>query len=185
MTYTFFPMARATIAVALVVALQPAVGIQIGDSFANSSASGASRIHLTNHDDVEYTAEVLMGGQKLNAVLDTGSFDLVVLSTECDWACGDVEKLYNHKNSHSYKEGELVAEQFYGSGSTKSLECWEDVVAGSTKSSQQVFWKVFDADMSLLQESSFQAILGLGPPQSSITLARNDAKLAEKKLSSL
>eukprot|EP00448_Togula_jolla_P039283 CAMPEP_0170624798 /NCGR_PEP_ID=MMETSP0224-20130122/30420_1 /TAXON_ID=285029 /ORGANISM="Togula jolla, Strain CCCM 725" /LENGTH=303 /DNA_ID=CAMNT_0010951335 /DNA_START=38 /DNA_END=945 /DNA_ORIENTATION=- len=188
MTYTSASMAWATITAALFVTVQPAVGIQIvGNkiSFANTSSAGAGRIPLTNRDDVEYTAKVSIGGQELDAILDTGSFDVVVLSTDCDWACGNVNKLYNHKKSHTYEEGTLVAEQFYGSGSTKSLECWDDVEADSRKSSKQVFWKVFDADMSLLQESSFQAIVGLGPPQSSITLAQNDAQLAKKKLASL
>eukprot|EP00448_Togula_jolla_P039142 CAMPEP_0170621722 /NCGR_PEP_ID=MMETSP0224-20130122/28751_1 /TAXON_ID=285029 /ORGANISM="Togula jolla, Strain CCCM 725" /LENGTH=550 /DNA_ID=CAMNT_0010947997 /DNA_START=68 /DNA_END=1721 /DNA_ORIENTATION=- len=181
-------MTLATITVALWVAVQPAVGIQLvgrKGSSANTSSSGTSRTPLTNHDDIEYTAQVSLGGMNLDAVLDTGSFDVVILSTECDWACGDVSLLYDHKKSHTYEEGTLIAEQFYGSGSTESLECWEEFDAGFGKRSHQVFWKVFDADMSLLQESSFQAIVGLGPPQSSIALAQLDEEEAKKRLSSL
>eukprot|EP00448_Togula_jolla_P013089 CAMPEP_0170600184 /NCGR_PEP_ID=MMETSP0224-20130122/17202_1 /TAXON_ID=285029 /ORGANISM="Togula jolla, Strain CCCM 725" /LENGTH=558 /DNA_ID=CAMNT_0010924899 /DNA_START=27 /DNA_END=1700 /DNA_ORIENTATION=- len=141
------------------------------------------RVTLRNNFDVEYTAEITVGGEKLNAVLDTGSFDVVILSTECDYSCGDVGLLYNEQRSSTFQSGNITAEQFYGSGSTKSRECWDTMDAGFGPVEHQVFWKVYSASMALLQDSSFQAIVGLGPPQSSIEFARSDLEQAREMMS--
>jgi len=150
-----------------------------------SNSSNTSRISLQNRGDIEYTAQITAGDQTLTAVLDTGSFEMVVFSTECDWNCGDTSVLYNEKESRSFEKGSLVSTQFYGSGWTKSLECWDDFNAGFSNSSRQVFWKVFDADMAILQDSSFQAIVGLGPPASSFKIAQSQAESVDKRLAQM
>lgn len=139
------------------------------------------RQELENEGDAQYTGKVAVGSQTLAAVVDTGSFDLVVFSSQCR-LCGDAGKLYNDTLSTSYSPGSISAEQNYGSGTTKSFEAYETVKVGPFTASNQVFWKVLDAQMPILNDATFQAILGVGPPSSALKMALDEAAQARAEV---
>jgi len=120
---------------------------------------------LRNLGDVQYTGEVEVGGQKLQGILDTGSFELLVLSKECQ-VCGDPTKLFDSKESDDFREGDEVVQHSFGSGTTMSSRGFDTVKIGPLESQGQAFWQVFDAMMPILEESTFGAIVGVGPPDS-------------------
>jgi len=132
----------------------------------NSSRAGAPyRQPLQNLGDVQYTGEVEVGGQKLQGILDTGSFELLVLSKECA-VCGDPTKLFDSAQSHNFREGDEIVQHSFGSGTTMSSRGFDTVRVGPLESKKQAFWQVFDAMMPILEESTFGAIVGVGPPDS-------------------
>lgn len=154
-----------------------------GNSSQGNSSHGRLRQNLLNMGDVQYTAEMVIGGQKLQAILDSGSFDLLVFSERCQY-CGDRRTLYDDDKSSSYKRGQhkLVMEHNFGSGSTESMAAFETIKFDTLKDEAQAFWEVYDAYMPILYDSSFQAIAGIGPPASSVSMARGDLAQMKKEL---
>lgn len=146
------------------------------------SEQEAYRQPMRNIGDAQYTGEMNVGGQVLNAVYDTGSFELLVLSKNCS-LCGKKSHLFDEKRSKSYKGSEFKAQHTFGSGTTNSIEAYDQIDIGHFKAEGQVFWEVYDADMSILLEDSFQAILGVGPPSSAIKFAQEDAEEVHDELS--
>lgn len=134
---------------------------------------------LGNHGDMQYTGVIRVGGQDINAIIDTGSFELLVFSTRCKM-CGDTSALFEAKRSHTYHVGDLATEHSFGSGSTESTEAYDDVAIGDMVSQDQVFWQVVNAAMPVLEQASFQAILGVGPPQSAVDMAKEDEDTARE-----
>eukprot|EP00928_Gymnodinium_smaydae_P046857 TRINITY_DN31233_c0_g1_i1.p1 TRINITY_DN31233_c0_g1~~TRINITY_DN31233_c0_g1_i1.p1 ORF type:complete len:496 (+),score=114.48 TRINITY_DN31233_c0_g1_i1:59-1546(+) len=134
---------------------------------------------LKNSYDLQYTAMIAVGGQEMPAVLDSGSFELLVLSDQCR-SCGD-SNLYSEARSATLEKVGLQCEHRFGSGTTKSEEAYEEVHVGdeaSLRSPKQHFWEVVDADMDILQDGFFRAILGVGPPRNAGTFAEENARMA-------
>jgi len=104
-----------------------------------------------------------VGKQTVVGIMDTGSFELVVFSTECP-TCGTAAK-YNPKSSSSHNTGTLMTVQSYGSGDTYSWEAADEVQIGPFPKKKQTFWEVVDARMPILKTANFEAIIGLGPPE--------------------
>eukprot|EP00747_Dinoflagellata_sp_TGD_P124462 gnl/TRDRNA2_/TRDRNA2_173990_c3_seq20.p1 gnl/TRDRNA2_/TRDRNA2_173990_c3~~gnl/TRDRNA2_/TRDRNA2_173990_c3_seq20.p1 ORF type:complete len:439 (-),score=53.76 gnl/TRDRNA2_/TRDRNA2_173990_c3_seq20:72-1388(-) len=141
------------------------------------SANQPYRQRLNNFRDVRYTADLEIGGQSLQALIDTGSFEVLVLSDACK-TCGKA-KSYRKNASSTYKNstGRLVTQKF-DSGSVKSVEGFETVQVGPYSAIDQAFWEVIEAQMPILQSSSrFSAILGLGPPKSANMLVTKNAEV--------
>jgi hypothetical protein len=152
---------------------------QARDSLAFTSSSrsshGSYRQEMHNLGDVQFTADISVGGQVLRGILDTGSFELLVLSSDCD-VCGSPEHLYSRDMSDDYEEGDQVTEHSFGSGLTWSGEAFDTVSVGPFVSRRQHFWEVFDADMPILKESTFAAIVGVGPWDAAEQLAEEAEK---------
>lgn len=129
------------------------------------------RQELHNFADVQYTADISVGGQTLRGVLDTGSFDLFVFSKDCP-KCGMTRELYDRNRSKAYETGLAVAEHTFGSGITFSYESFDSVALGlgatgpALEVPRQRFWEVFDAATPVIEGSAFQAVVGVGPPDS-------------------
>jgi len=140
---------------------------------------------MHNNGDVAYTITIDVGGQPLQAVPDTGSFDLLVFGAECKSGCGPVGKLYDAKGSSTFSEGELYTMHAFGSGEARSIESYDNLTSGPAQASRQLFWQVFSADMPILQAGDFQAILGLGPPESSVKIAESDAEEVRRELAQI
>lgn len=121
------------------------------------------RQELTNDGDSQYTSTLSIGGQELTGILDTGSFDLVVFPTTCA-TCGAAGK-YNTKHSDTYTKGILTSSQSYGSGDAYSQEAFDYVKLGTYQPVNQSFWTVNRATMPILFQAEFQAIIGVGPPE--------------------
>jgi hypothetical protein len=126
---------------------------------------------MRNQGDVQYTSNVTIGGQSFEALIDTGSFEMLVFSQHCK-ACGDHWSLYNDTSSSTYTPGKIHTDHGFGSGTTWSLSAFDDVSVGPLASKHQLFWEVYDADMPLLEQGSpFQILIGVGPPQSAVKMA--------------
>lgn len=117
---------------------------------------------LRNADDMQYYGDVVVGGQQLSGIFDTGSFELLVFSQVCHF-CGQSNRLYNHNLSNHYSRGNLTKMHSFGSGDTWSREAKDMVQVGSLETANQTFWEVIDTAMPVLQNAAFQAIIGLGP----------------------
>mmetsp|Transcript_11629 Transcript_11629/g.32790 ORF Transcript_11629/g.32790 Transcript_11629/m.32790 type:complete len:506 (-) Transcript_11629:16-1533(-) len=120
-------------------------------------------LHNYLQQDMQYFADVLVGNQSLQGILDTGSFEMLVFSDTCH-VCGDPELLYMDRRSPTFQRGYLRSTHFFGSGSTLSTEGFEHVAVGPLAAPRISFWEVYDADMPVLEHSEFQAIVGVGPP---------------------
>lgn len=133
---------------------------------AAQEASRSAQIYrqpMRNHGDLSYTATVTVGGQEIQGILDTGSFELLVFSTRCR-TCGSVAAFYNTSASGSYKDENVMQMHSFGSGDTRSQMGYEDVRLGPLRVQSQYFWEVYEAQLPVLHQGAFQAIVGVGPP---------------------
>lgn len=138
------------------------------------------RMLLDNFQNVQYSATLSVGGQTVHGVLDTGSFELLVFSKACR-ICGQEEQLYEHTGSPSWEGGSLQVKHSFGSGDTWSDEAFDDVSFGPLVAKHQPFWEVVDSDMQVLSMSSFQAIVGIGPPGSAVKLLQQELDSIEEE----
>lgn len=140
---------------------------------------------MENNANVVYVANVTIGSQIFRSVLDTGSFELLVLSHQCK-ACGNVAVKYDHNKSTSFHQGSLISRHVFGSGETTSLEAWDNVAVGPLDAKNQSFWEVIKTDMSkLFADASFQAIVGLGPPEAPALGAWTEAEMMDDEVDRL
>lgn len=124
-----------------------------------------SRQPMANHGDAQYVAHFGMGKKTLAGILDTGSNELVVFGSNCG-NCG-VAAHYNPHSSKTYARGMLKAQHSYSGGDLSSTEAHDVVSIGSYPSMNQTFWTVEQAQMPMLNNAAFEAIVGLGPPETS------------------
>jgi len=144
------------------------------------SGNHVLRQTLNNAGDSEYTLEFDIGGQKLQGIPDTGSFDLLVFSRRC-MQCGSPRSMYDDSQSRTYSSNGFEAEQTFGSGRTQSVEAFDRVQIGDDVVDKQAFWEVVDADTSF-GDSAFQAIFGVGPPSSALKIARQESQDVAKEV---
>mmetsp|Transcript_96573 Transcript_96573/g.223927 ORF Transcript_96573/g.223927 Transcript_96573/m.223927 type:complete len:544 (-) Transcript_96573:87-1718(-) len=131
---------------------------------------------LVNYGDVQYVSHFRMGRQTIVGILDTGSFELVVFSRACK-SCGSAAK-YDPKMSPNHLQGKLMTMQSYGSGDTYSAQAYDMFAIGPYKETNQTFWEVVGARMPILMSSAFEAIVGIGPPETPAVDAWQDAQEA-------
>jgi len=131
------------------------------------------RQEMENYYNLQYFANISVGNQVFKGILDTGSFELLVIGQQCE-TCGDVSRGYNYKLSPTYVEGAYTQMHSYGSGDMYTFEGWDDVRLGDLftnelpflQANNLTFWEVIWANMPLLlPKAQFQAIIGMGPPE--------------------
>lgn len=125
------------------------------------------KMELKNFQNVQYFGKFTVGGQELPVIYDTGSFEIIVLSTLCT-NCEKGPAMYNPKLSMTFAEGDrLVAQHVFGSGpvtSQKGLEtCQVGASSSPLKATSMPFWQVLDHDIDVWDKySEFSGIVGLG-----------------------
>lgn len=125
---------------------------------------------LNNYMDIEYSTEVVIGEQPLRAVLDTGSFDLVVFSKNCHArSCSNSTNFYEPARSRTLESLSWTRVHTFGSGSVSSRFALDTITVGPFVMLNQSFWEVTDAQMPILEEGTFEAIIGLGDPDQPLT----------------
>lgn len=117
------------------------------------------RQRLRNFHNVQYHADLEIGGQVVSGIFDTGSFDLVVVSTRCK-KCPEPE--YNHSASSTYVPDGTEQMHQYGSGPALSRVAYEHVSFGPFVLWNQTFFEIIDHNISALDDASFDAIVGIG-----------------------
>jgi len=122
---------------------------------------------LANVEDLQYEGLIVVAGQKLQGVMDTGSFDLLTFKKDDCEGCGTAASLdCNDEKVCTFEEdtGGCIE---YGSGKACAYKATTDVSLGPLKSQGQSMLLGYRAEMELLKESSFQAIVGIGLPSKS------------------
>jgi len=117
---------------------------------------------LRNHQNVQYAAELTIGGQPILGIMDTGSFELLVRSTRCQM-CAHPTPPYDHTKSKTYKENGTSVQHVFGSGPCVSMMGYDEVCVGKMCSPQQSFWEITAHQIPVLDQAKFAAIVGIGP----------------------
>uniref|UniRef100_A0A7S4SPD9 Peptidase A1 domain-containing protein n=1 Tax=Alexandrium monilatum TaxID=311494 RepID=A0A7S4SPD9_9DINO len=123
-----------------------------------------------------------MGKQFISGTIDTGSFELVVFGASCT-SCG-VAAHYNPTLSGTFEEGTLTTSQNYGSGETYCYEGFEQVSIGPYPPKRQMFWEVIQAQMPVLEQAAFEAIIGVRPAEQPLVQVWHEVEYYVKDLTS-
>lgn len=118
------------------------------------------RQELKNIDDLQYYGTAVVGTQNLSSIIDTGFREVVVVSDLCTTWCGSKDHLYH---SATNKKSSALQTLRFGSGSLVVEKQHNSLHIGPLATGKQEFWQVVDANMPVLQNSEFAAILGIGP----------------------
>lgn len=124
--------------------------------------SGTYRQTLHNFQDVQYWGDFTIGGQSIQGIFDTGSFELLVRSTRCEH-CVHPTNPYDRSESHTYVKNGSVTQHVFGSGPCISMLGYEDVEVGPLRSKRQAFWEIVRHNIPVLDSAKFAAIVGIGP----------------------
>eukprot|EP00927_Polykrikos_kofoidii_P021332 TRINITY_DN20216_c0_g1_i1.p1 TRINITY_DN20216_c0_g1~~TRINITY_DN20216_c0_g1_i1.p1 ORF type:complete len:526 (+),score=63.61 TRINITY_DN20216_c0_g1_i1:214-1791(+) len=142
--------------------------------------NGCIRQTLENVGDAQYMGTIHVGGQPLKTIFDTGSFELMVLSSRCSNCMSNPRTLFNEHKSQTFKSLHFVTQHSFGSGDTWSEQA-VDILELGNYTRRQHFWNVIDADMPTMRDIRFQALLGLGPPRSALKFAKEAAEEAREE----
>lgn len=158
------------------VALLAMIGVASPLQFSATGKHNASTywMRLQNMGDVQYSGLMRIGGQQFRAIVDTGSWELLVFGVNCS-TCGSRQYLYDGSKSPDYLNSGFQGAHNFGSGSTFDVEVADKVQIGALHIPRQVFWEVVSAEMPILTLNSFQVILGVGPPASIVDYAEKEA----------
>eukprot|EP00440_Ansanella_granifera_P011526 gb/GFBE01012512.1/.p1 GENE.gb/GFBE01012512.1/~~gb/GFBE01012512.1/.p1 ORF type:complete len:499 (+),score=95.56 gb/GFBE01012512.1/:1-1497(+) len=119
---------------------------------------------LDNGNDTSYTGNITVGKQHLQAILDTGSFELLLFSKSCQTCGAAAERGFDSRLSQTFEQGALEQMMSFGSGDTYCRDAFDVLEIGPLSVKRQPLWEVIFAEMEILEAAEFQAILGLGPP---------------------
>lgn len=118
---------------------------------------------LKNYGNAQYTIDVVVGGQHIEMIPDTGSFSVMVTSTLCPKAeCP--KRAFAPANSSTYKDLQGNHSVHFGSG-TVWVEKAEDEVSLGPFQQRQVFWEIDRIGPKMTEmfhHAEFEGILGLG-----------------------
>merc|ERR1719272_2136875 len=93
---------------------------------AGKRPQGAYKQTLYNKQNMQYHANFKMGGQTIQGIFDTGSFELVVRSSRCT-SCKHPTNPYDHTKSKTYQYNGSQVQHVYGSGPCTSLLGYDDI----------------------------------------------------------
>lgn len=130
-----------------------------------SAISGSRGLPVTtrmdNRRNMQYYSKITLGGQQVDAIFDTGSFDVVVVSQRCK-DC--VNPQYDSSASKTYRGLNKTIMHRYGSGMTESYQGVDELsVGGGLVVKEQVIHEIVRHQMKVLDKAAFDAIVGIGP----------------------
>lgn len=124
--------------------------------------AGSYKQPLHNFQNTQYFADFVIGGQEISGIFDTGSFEVLVMSTRCE-SCIHPTSPYNHSASSSYLDNGTMTKHVFGSGPCISRMGYETVSVGPMTATKQAFWEITSHDIRVLDTAKFGAIIGIGP----------------------
>jgi hypothetical protein len=129
------------------------------------------KLTLHNYKGVQYFAPITFNDQKLSAVYDTGSFEVMAMSSMCA-ACRvpPPQMKYDNRSSSTFvKGGGSLQDHYFAGGLVQARRDLETVHIGDLGKALTVksmpFWQVVHTDMTIWMsnKAQFTAIVGLGP----------------------
>jgi hypothetical protein len=145
------------------------------------------QVALSNYNNVQYSGPLTLGGQTLPVVYDTGSFEILVLSTLCTSCAPELAK-YDAKQSTTFVSNGVRARHVFGSGPVNSQKAYETVWIGDGNSPYYVanmpFWEVTDHEIAVWDKNAhFSGIVGLcHPPQVPLAFSSDKSKAPDTTL---
>eukprot|EP00747_Dinoflagellata_sp_TGD_P182688 gnl/TRDRNA2_/TRDRNA2_37032_c0_seq1.p1 gnl/TRDRNA2_/TRDRNA2_37032_c0~~gnl/TRDRNA2_/TRDRNA2_37032_c0_seq1.p1 ORF type:complete len:507 (-),score=50.29 gnl/TRDRNA2_/TRDRNA2_37032_c0_seq1:66-1586(-) len=147
---------------------------------AESGHSATAVSELQNHKDIQFVFEVLVGGQRLRVVPDSGSFSLVLTSKRCEETTCPV-RIFDPSHSGSYEALHWGRETLFGSGRLWMMAAHDELVLAGRGPQKQLFWEitqVSDAMRDMWSQAMFDGILGLSW-RKSVPDAENETAVLE------
>eukprot|EP00933_Yihiella_yeosuensis_P021000 TRINITY_DN1672_c0_g1_i1.p1 TRINITY_DN1672_c0_g1~~TRINITY_DN1672_c0_g1_i1.p1 ORF type:complete len:454 (-),score=86.63 TRINITY_DN1672_c0_g1_i1:154-1515(-) len=133
----------------------------------NEAADGMRSIDLNNYNNVQYSGPFSMGGQSIPVIYDTGSFEVIALSTECH-ECPKQLTMYDEGASKTFRKGKVEGTHRYVSGVIHTQEGYDNLALGADKTNPFVakdmtMWMVKNHTMSFWANGHaiFSGIVGL------------------------
>lgn len=149
-------------------------------------------MQLRNVNNMQYIGAIDLGGQELSVIYDTGSWELIVLSTLCAH-CTSKSPVYDPSQSRTFGNGDgYTARHVFGSGDVLGKHGLEAVRVGNATSpffaADVPFWQVVDHKVQNWQgDNEFSGIVGLGASaytpnmgQSGLEVFSSDRSVLEK-----
>ncbi|KAL1523764.1 hypothetical protein AB1Y20_018689 [Prymnesium parvum] len=115
-----------------------------------------------NYANAQYTVPVLVGTppQMLHAVPDTGSFELMMTSSECDGCAGHVT--FNSQNSSSFVNLGTVVDTKFGQGDVSSQVNYDRVQLGELVAPKQSILLMRENKLRNFKDAAYDAVMGMG-----------------------
>ncbi|ANB11073.1 proteinase A [Sugiyamaella lignohabitans] len=128
-----------------------------------AAAKGGVDVPLTNYVNAQYFTEISLGNppQQFKVVLDTGSSNLWVPSSECGSIACYLHEKYDSSASSSYKSNGSDFEIHYGSGSVSGFVSQDTLKIGSLTIPNQDFAEITSEPGLAFAFGKFDGILGL------------------------
>lgn len=119
---------------------------------------------ISNFMNAQYFAEVMVGDppQTFKVVLDTGSSNFWVPSSECKSIACFLHTKYDHSSSSSYEKNGTKFEIKYGSGAVEGYMSKDTVSIAGMKIKEHTFAEVTSEPGLAFAFGRFDGILGLG-----------------------
>ncbi|EMF12616.1 aspartyl proteinase [Sphaerulina musiva SO2202] len=121
-------------------------------------------VAVSNFLNAQYFSEIAVGTppQEFKVVLDTGSSNLWVPSSECGSIACYLHSKYNHGDSNTYKQNGSEFAIRYGSGSLEGYVSQDTVQIGDLKIKDQLFAEATSEPGLAFAFGRFDGIMGLG-----------------------